>query len=228
LVENDEKLQKIGQSLIKKVQELSEETKKQNNILTAIEALNKFLPVFSIYRQLKAQMNAKNYYPALKLLEDLENNYLPIIKQYRFSNSIYLSIPLFKEQIQSETKVNLNDFLENVRVESEKCGQIANQQMAVRLKIDKKYFLLEKDLNNENKEEHEANFKKLPFDVIDFSPLYKNLHMNQLLGSKSQFASYYRTQRQKQLKLILDAATEVLELFYNTILFSYYYSQLFF
>lgn len=209
MVENDEKLQKIGQSLIKKVQELSEETKKQNNILTAIEALNKFMPVFSIYRQLKAQMNAKNYYPALKLLEDLENNYLPIIKQYRFSNSIYLSIPLFKEQIQAETKVNLNDFLENVRVESEKCGQIANQQMAVRLKIDKKYYLLERELNNENREEHEANMKKLPFDVIDFSPLYKNLHMNQLLGSKSQFASYYRTQRQKQLKLILDAATEV-------------------
>ena len=34
----------------------------------------------------------------IRLLEDLENNYLPIVKQYRFSKSIHQAIPVFKEE----------------------------------------------------------------------------------------------------------------------------------
>ena len=47
--------------------------------------------------------------------------------------------------------------------------------------------------------------QKFPFDVVDFSPLYRNLHMNQILNNKSEFANYYRRQREKQLKLTLQA-----------------------
>lgn len=83
LVENNIRIQKIGKNLITKVNELTQETKKQNNILVSIEALNKYMPVFHIYRQLKEQMSRCNYYPALKLLEELENHYLPIVKHYR-------------------------------------------------------------------------------------------------------------------------------------------------
>ena len=115
--------------MITKVEELSNETRKQNNILVSIEALNKYMPVFNIYRQLKQKMKEKNHYPALKLLEDLENNYLPIVKHYRFSKAIHQSIPLFKEQIKAETITDLKNFLETVRVESEKCGKIANKQV---------------------------------------------------------------------------------------------------
>lgn len=129
LVDNNDRIQKIGKNLIGKVEDLVQETKKQNNILMSIEALNKYLPVFNIYRQLKQKMQAKDYYPALKLLEDLENNYLPIVKQYRFSESMHQSIPLFKEEIKTETITELKDFLENLRIKSEKCGKIANQQV---------------------------------------------------------------------------------------------------
>lgn len=130
LVENNDKIQKLGKNLITKVDELVLETKKQNNILLTIEALNKYLPVFNIYRQLTIQMKEKkNYYQALKLLEDLEINYLPIVKHYRFSRSIHQSIPLFKETIKKETLTDLKDFLESLRVDSEKVGKIANQQV---------------------------------------------------------------------------------------------------
>jgi hypothetical protein len=150
LVNNNTMIQKAGNGLVSKVNELVQETKKQNNILLTIEAMNKYLPVFHIYRQLIVQMREKrNYYQALKLLEELNNNYLPMIKHYRFSKSIDTSIRLFKEEISSKiTQNDLKDFLETVRIESEKVGKIANQQMAHRLKIDKKYFLLEKELNN--------------------------------------------------------------------------------
>ncbi len=84
LVENNVRIQKIGRNLIGKVNELTRETRKQSNVLLTVEALNKYMPVFLIYRQLKEQMSRCNYYPALKLLEELENNYLPIVKHYRF------------------------------------------------------------------------------------------------------------------------------------------------
>ena len=131
MIENNNKIQKIGETLIVKVENLVHETKKQNNILLSIEALNKYLPVFNIYRQLKTQMQQKNYYPALKLLEDLENNYLPIVKHFRFSKSIQQSIPLFKEEIKTETIADLKNFLESVRIQSEKVGKIANQQVKI-------------------------------------------------------------------------------------------------
>lgn len=119
----------IGKNLATKAQELVAETKKQNNILASIDTLNKFMPVFHIYRQLKQQMTEKNYYPALKLLEDLENNYLPIVKHHRFANSIHKSIPLFKDEIRTETITELKDFLEVVRVQSEYVGKTANGQV---------------------------------------------------------------------------------------------------
>jgi hypothetical protein len=131
LIDNNASIQTIGKSLIRKVDELTRETKKQNNILLSIEALNKYMPVFNIYRQLKEQMTKANYYPALKLLEDLENNYLPIVKHYRFAKSIHQSIPLFKEEIKTHTIAELKNFLENVHLKSELCGRIANQQVII-------------------------------------------------------------------------------------------------
>ena len=210
LVENNNRIQKVGKTLISKVEELTLETKKQTNILLSIEALNKYMPVFHIYRQLKEQMSKNNYYPALKLLEELENNYLPIVKHYRFSKSIHQSIPLFKEEIKTHTITELKTFLENVRIQSEQCGRIANQQMAKKLKIDRNYYLMDRDLSRSDLDQNEdSNLKKLPFDVIDFSPLYKNLHMNQVLGSKAFFADYYRNQRRKQLQLHLQPYTSM-------------------
>ena len=179
LIENNIQIQKIGKSLITKVNDLTHETKKQNNILSSVEALNKYMPVFHIYRQLKDQMSKANYYPALRLLEELENNYLPIVKHYRFSKSIYQSIPLFKEEIKVHTINELRSFLENVRILSEQVGRVANQQMATKLNIDKKFYLMDRDVSN-SETSQDANLKKMPFDVVDFSPLYKNLHMNQV------------------------------------------------
>lgn len=144
MVENNEKIQLVGSNLITRVDELVQETKKQNNILMAIETLNKLLPVFNIYRQLKFQMKEKkNYYQSLKLLEDLEVNFLPVVKHYRFSKSIQESIPLFKEEIKAETITDLKNFLENLRLQSERVGKIANQQ------VNSHLFLIHHDLSVE-------------------------------------------------------------------------------
>jgi hypothetical protein len=162
LVDNNEKIQLIGNGLIVRVEELVKETKKQNNILVAIETLNKLLPVFNIYKRLKIEMKEKkDYYRALKLLEEMEVNYLPVVRQFRFSKSIQETIPLFKEEIRLETITNLKNFLESLRLQSEKVGKVANQQMATKLKIDKKYYLMESELKNDEQKSDDQNSVKI-------------------------------------------------------------------
>ncbi len=129
LIENNEKIQKIGRTLVSKVDELTKETRKQNNTLLTIDALSKCLPVFDIYRKLQDYMQQKKHYSALKALEDLENNHLPLIKQYRFSMAIQNTIPNFKKQIEMESLSDLKTFLETLRVESELVGKIASSQV---------------------------------------------------------------------------------------------------
>jgi hypothetical protein len=131
LVDNNTKIQTIGKGLIKKIDELMKEGKKQNNILQTIDALNKCLPVFDVYRKLNDNMQQKKYYPALKLLEELEIQHLPVIKQYRFSIAIQNSIPKFKKQIENESLSDLKTFLETLRVESELVGKIASSQVGL-------------------------------------------------------------------------------------------------
>jgi hypothetical protein len=129
LVDNNAKIQAIGKGLIKKIEELTKEGKKQNNILQTIEALNKCLPVFEVYRKLNDNMQQKKYYPALKLLEELEIQHLPMIKQYRFSIAIQNLKKSFKEQIKKESLNDLKNFLETLRIESELVGKIASSQV---------------------------------------------------------------------------------------------------
>uniref|UniRef100_H2YEW7 Exocyst complex component n=1 Tax=Ciona savignyi TaxID=51511 RepID=H2YEW7_CIOSA len=41
-------------------------------------------------------------------------------------------------------------------------------------------------------------------DLVDFSPVYKCLHIFGLVGSQAQFETYYRTQRKNQARLVLE------------------------
>lgn len=39
--------------------------------------------------------------------------------------------------------------------------------------------------------------------MIDFSPIYRCLHISTVLGSRSKFENYYRAERTKQVRLVL-------------------------
>ena len=44
-------------------------------------------------------------------------------------------------------------------------------------------------------------------DLVDFSPVYKCLHIFGLLGSRPQFETYYRQQRRQQARIALEPPT---------------------
>lgn len=40
-------------------------------------------------------------------------------------------------------------------------------------------------------------------EIIDFSPIYRCLHISTVLGSRATFETYYRAERTKQARLVL-------------------------
>ena len=48
-----------------------------------------------------------------------------------------------------------------------------------------------------------------PQEMIDFSPIYRCLHISTVLGSRSTFETYYRAERTKQARLVLQPSTNM-------------------
>ncbi|XP_013074832.2 exocyst complex component 6B-like isoform X5 [Biomphalaria glabrata] len=207
--------------LLSKGDELVKYRKIQKNVTLAIESLSLCLPVLEMYGKLQEQMKCKRYYPALKTLEQLEHTYLPRVLNHWFSQTMAEAIPRLRERIKDASMVELKDFLESIRKHSAKIGEVAMRHAAEQNNMDpsiaKKRVKTRRappppnpftgevedvapspPTNNSDKEEELS-----AQDLIDFSPVYRCLHIYSLLGDKEKFESYYRSQRWKQAWLSL-------------------------
>jgi hypothetical protein len=79
----NDSLNQASAEVIDKGNELIKARKIESNIATCIEQLSNCLPVLECYSKLLKQVSEKKYYPALKTLEQLENEYYSL-----FQNSI--------------------------------------------------------------------------------------------------------------------------------------------
>lgn len=57
-------------------------------------------------------------------------------------------------------------------------------------------------------------------DLIDFSPVYRCLHIHSILSSREVFQEYYRNQRQSQAKLVLQPPINMVMFTLSFFLFS--------
>ena len=80
-------------SVKEKMEDLVKARKVQNNMAAAVDSLTLCLPVLAAYAKLQKQLKEKRYYNALKTVEQLENQDLPKVKNYRFSLQITQKIP---------------------------------------------------------------------------------------------------------------------------------------
>jgi len=48
-------------------------------------------------------------------------------------------------------------------------------------------------------------------DLIDFSPVYRCLHIHSVLNAKEEFETYYRKQRRQQARLVLQSSANMHE-----------------
>nr|CAG4646059.1 EOG090X01NK [Macrothrix elegans] len=207
-----------------KGQELTEARRVQKNINTSIEMLQHCLPVLRAYIKLQQQMKEKRYYPALKTLEQLEHTHLPSISQYRFSERMKKSLSQVRESIKEASMSDLRDFLESIRKYSPKIGEVAMRHTAEQLNIDiaastsaiKRFMSPTASSEDFNSDSHSQSLYNVEEDLsaqdlVDFSPVYRCLHIHTVLDAKETYENYYRKQRKKQARLALQPPTNMHE-----------------
>lgn len=176
----------------------------EGNIANAIEGLSGCLPVLECYSKLLKQVKEKRYYPALKTLEQLEREHLPKVTGYRFANQMKETVPKLKENIKKSSEADFREFLENIRKFSPKIGEVAMRHTKQLQNRDLATIIDEYKANSTG--EYAADCEDLSAqDLIDFSPIYRCLHIYTVLNDKEYFENDYRKQRRDQAKLVLQA-----------------------
>uniref|UniRef100_A0A8C7Z5V7 Exocyst complex component n=1 Tax=Oryzias sinensis TaxID=183150 RepID=A0A8C7Z5V7_9TELE len=210
VTETNQRLQNDGKEVSLNATELKKCRVQQRNIANTIDKLTHCLPVLEMYSRLQEQMSAKRYYPALCTLEQLEQTCLPRAGQYRFCSIMAENIPKLRTHIRDTAMSQLRDFLESIRKHSDKIGQTAVKQ------VHNHTGERGGGEDGDGAEWMVYNWSIVYLcwfgfslqvsgaqELVDFSPVYRCLHIYTVLGLRDVFENYYRKQRRKQARLVL-------------------------
>lgn len=231
VTETNSRLQEDGKKLLNSMEELKQCRVQQRNIASTIDKLSHCLPVLEMYSRLQEQMRDKRYYPALRTLEQLEHTCLPRAGQYRFCAIMAENIPKLRTHIRDTAMSQLRDFLESIRKHSDKIGETAIRQAQLQRSLDSSVSVQSRALIGRRSKKKPAvatttesgEHGGSPFseqasgildvedeeevpgaqELVDFSPVYRCLHIYTVLGLRDEFENYYRKQRRKQARLVL-------------------------
>ena len=102
---------------------------------------------------------------------------------------------------------DLKDFLEKVRKFSPKIGEHAMRHTAAKLNLSP---LLGSAAYEGQSEALETEEDLSAEDWVDFSAVYRCLHIRTVLGEREEFEKYYRKQRRQQVRFYLATRTKVI------------------
>uniref|UniRef100_A0A672S9H5 Exocyst complex component n=1 Tax=Sinocyclocheilus grahami TaxID=75366 RepID=A0A672S9H5_SINGR len=169
----------------------------QRNIATTIDKLTHCLPGtnivlcdFNPVRICQPAVFYPRYYPALRTLEQLEGSCLPQAGSYRFCAIMAENIPRLRTHIRDVSMSDLKDFLESIRKHSDKIGETAMKQV----------FL--NDWNSVVTELFTQNESRLLVNSLIPTQVFR-MCICFTQGARDTFENYYRKQRRKQARLVL-------------------------
>ncbi|XP_062382093.1 exocyst complex component 6 isoform X2 [Sardina pilchardus] len=234
VTDTNQRLQEAGREVTSQTEEVIRCRLQQRNMATTVEKLQLCIPVLEMYSKLKEQLESKRYYAALKTMEQLENVYIPRVSKYRFCQIMAETLPKLREEIKEISMSDLKDFLESIRKHSDKIGETAMRQAqqhrtfisAMQKQASsgctKPLYSLNgrtptqhNGLHGEEPAEEEESEEEVRVltaqDLVDFSPVYRCLHIYTVLGDRDSFENYYRKQRKKQARLVLQPQSNMHE-----------------
>uniref|UniRef100_A0A8B9KSS2 Exocyst complex component n=1 Tax=Astyanax mexicanus TaxID=7994 RepID=A0A8B9KSS2_ASTMX len=226
VTDTNRRLQDAGREVTAQTEEVIRCRIQQRNMATTVEKLQLCIP--GKPRKVKVSEGSFcRYYAALKTMEQLENIYIPRVSQYRFCQIMAETLPKLREEIKEISMSDLKDFLESIRKHSDKIGETAMRQAqqhrtfisAVQKQASLgcakplNHLILKKKKNKLDT----MNVFVFPVqvltaqDLVDFSPVYRCLHIYTVLGDRETFENYYRKQRKKQARLVLQPQSNMHE-----------------
>uniref|UniRef100_A0A8C6XDK7 Exocyst complex component n=1 Tax=Naja naja TaxID=35670 RepID=A0A8C6XDK7_NAJNA len=238
VTDTNRKLQLESKQLVGAMEELRQCRLQQWNISATVDKLSQCLPVLEMESKLREQMKSKRHYPALKTLEHLERMCLPQVSHYRFCKVMVENIPRLREEIKDVSMSDLKDFLESIRKHSDKIGETAMKQAQQQRNLDglveqplrsrgrrgkreagknsgpelkntspvseQDSGILDVEEEEEEEEEEEARGPLVPWGSLTHS-------LSSWKGARDSFESYYRKQRRKQARLVLQPPSNMHE-----------------
>ncbi|KAG7226564.1 hypothetical protein INR49_003721 [Caranx melampygus] len=203
VTDTNRRLQEAGREVTAQTQEVICCRIQQRNMATTVEKLQLCIPVLEMYSKLKEQLESKRYYAALKTMEQLEKVYIPRVSQYRFCQIMAENLPRLREEIKEISMSDLKDFLESIRKHSDKVGETAMRQAqqhrtfnsAVAKQASMGHYakpvyslngrththnglMVDDDTGDEEDADEEILTAQ---DLVDFSPVYRCLHIYTVL-----------------------------------------------
>lgn len=218
----------LNQSIQSSTQELAEQKQKlvdkraiRQNVSDASDALKESLKILHAVNQAHELIRKKQYYAALKSLEDLQNEHLvPIIQnkyatQQQLADMIQKSIPASQKAIGDAVMMDLNTWLYRIRETSQFLGEVAFYHTEMRRSRHKERTEADETLNGfKLNSAIELVFQEDDeFDVlaneeleVDFTPLFECLHIHQALGQSDKLRADYAATRRQQKDLLIPAS----------------------
>ncbi|PVI07686.1 exocyst complex subunit Sec15-like protein [Periconia macrospinosa] len=187
----------------------------RQNLNEANEALNACLEVLRLANQVYDLLKEKNYYAALRSLDELQTIHLRGISRYKIADWIDNNVPMVREQIRDAVKADLSSWLYRIRESSQFLGEVSF------------YYTHERRTRNQARIEADPRFAKAKlnsaielvadetdeFDVLnneeagnetDFTPLFEAMHIYDTLGKREQFKAEYTSDRKDQCRLLVE------------------------
>ncbi|KAI1868140.1 uncharacterized protein JN550_006628 [Neoarthrinium moseri] len=196
----------------------------RENISDASDALKESLKILHAVNHALDLIRKKQYYGALKSLEDTQNEFLiPILQnkyanQHKLADIIQKSIPASQKAISEAVMGDLNTWLLRIRETSQFLGEVAlwqtdQRRERQRNRVENDEFLSQFKLNSavELVFDEKEEFDVLDNDELsmDFTPLFEALHIHHALGQTEKFRSDYAATRRRQKELLIPASVSL-------------------
>ncbi|KAG5513192.1 hypothetical protein PMAC_001562 [Pneumocystis sp. 'macacae'] len=188
-----------------------------NQIINEIsDTIRTCLKVLRLVNKIHEWIENREFYRALRSLEELQTIHLKDVLQFRFAQNIRDSIPYMKDKIKEAVMENLREWLLVLRTSSSKVGELVFQKTLERqrvwnLKIKEDPRLQSCEFNSPV--EWVLN-ERDDFDVtcndqidIDFTCLFECLHIYDELGLHDEFRMSYENDRRMQKDLLIPNST---------------------
>lgn len=215
----------LNQSIQESTEKLSDQkralvdtTAVRKNIGDSSEALKQSLEILHAVNLAHDLIREKQYYGALKALDDLQVEHLiPTIQnkyatQFKLAVIIQKSVPSSLKAISEAIMSDLNTWLYRIRETSQFLGEVAFYHTELRRTRHRERVKADPFLGNfKINSAIELVFDESEeFDVldneelqIDFTPLFECVHIHEALGQGDRFKSEYAATRRKQKDLLL-------------------------
>ncbi|KAH7424634.1 hypothetical protein KP509_11G016800 [Ceratopteris richardii] len=229
LASGNAQMQEVGNALLEKLDELIESHATKKNITEALYSLKVCSDVIGLCVRVNERLASNMYYPALKLMDAIERDYIPKIPSLDLRHMLERQIPISRAHIEKSVSNEFSDWLVQIRSIAREVGQqsIGQASMARKREMEVRNRQREaEEMSRHDVKECLYTLETVGLDEddsvlkFDLIPVYRAHHIHTCLGLQDQFQDYYYKNRQLQLNSDLQFSSSQSFLEHHQIYFS--------